>query len=221
MNLPDSIEYCVIGGGVHGLSTAWHLAMRLEQKGSGGGKDIIVLEKSAPGAGASGIACGVVRNFYFSPAMTELVQLSVDVWETDPKAFGYHPVGYIAAVPKEQVNDLICIHKKEQEIGYTAELHLGEANCQKHMGTMFRDFHCDGIEGVLHERRGGFASPAKAIAGLRQKVIDRGVRILSGVEVTGFDLGTSGVSHVETNHGRIRTQLVIIGAGPWSRSRRP
>jgi methylglutamate dehydrogenase subunit A len=216
MNLPDSVEYCVIGGGVHGLSTAWHLAMQLEQKGSGGGKDIVVLEKSVPGAGASGIACGVVRNFYFSPAMTEMVKLSVEVWETDPEAFGYHPVGYIAAVPKQQVNDLISIHKKEQEIGYTSELHLGEANCQKHMGTMFRDFHCDGIEGVLHERLGGFASPPKAIAGLRQKAINHGVRILSGVEVTGFDVGPSGVSHVETNQGRIRTGLVIIGGGPWS-----
>jgi hypothetical protein len=121
--------------------------------------------------------------------MSELVQLSVEVWESDPQTFGYHPVGYIAAVTKQQLSDLISIHKKEQEIGYTSELHLGQANCKKHMSKMFRDFHCDGIEGLLHEKRGGFALPARAIAGLRQRALDQSVPILSGVEVTGFDMG--------------------------------
>src|SRR5579862_6102879 len=132
VNLPEAIDYCIIGGGVHGLSTAWHLAMELTAKGRGSSANIIVLEKKGAGAGASGIACGVVRNFYFSPAMTELVRLSVEVWESDPEAFGYHPVGYIAAVPKQQVNDLIAIHRKEQEVGYTSDLFLGEGNCARH-----------------------------------------------------------------------------------------
>ena len=215
MNLPDSTEYCVIGGGVHGLSTAWHLAMQLEGRGRSGG-DIVVLEKGEPGAGASGIACGVVRNFYFSPAMTELVRLSVEVWESDPESFGYHRVGYIAAVPKQQVNDLIAIHQKQRDIGYVSELYLGESDCRKHMQTLFQDFHCGGIEGVLHERLGGFAAPRKAIAGLRQKAREHGVQILSGVEVLGFDIGPGGVKAVETNRGKIRTQLVVIGAGPWA-----
>jgi len=216
MNIPDAIQYCIIGGGVHGLSTAWHLASRLAATHRGSGKDIVVLEKRDAGSGASGIACGVVRNFYFSPAMSELVRLSVEVWESDPKAFGYHPVGYIAAVPKQQVNDLIAIHKKESEVGYTSELHLGEAACRKHMRGMLGDFHCEGIEGVLHEKLGGYAVPRKAIEGLRRKVEECGVSILSGIEVTGFELGPGGVSAVETSQGRIRCEAVVIGAGPWS-----
>ncbi len=216
MNLPDSIRYCVIGGGVHGLSTAWHLAMQLEARRGGSGKDIIVLEKRDAGAGASGIACGVVRNFYFSPPMSELVRLSVEVWESDPEAFGYQPVGYIAAVPKQQVNDLIAIRKKESEVGYASDLYLGEAACRSHMRGLLGDFHCEGIEGVLHEKLGGYAVPRKAVEGLARKARQHGVSILSGVEVTGFDLGPAGVSAVETNQGRIRTEMVVIGAGPWS-----
>src|SRR5262252_9276170 len=161
MNIPESVRYCIIGGGVHGLSTAWHLAMQLEHRRQGGGADIVLLEKRDAGAGASGIACGVVRNFYFAPAMTELVRLSVEVWESDPEAFGYNPVGYIAVVPKAQVADLIAIHKKEEEVGYKSRLYLGEAECTRHMHTIFSDFHCEGIEGVLHEELGGFASPPK------------------------------------------------------------
>ena len=216
MNIPESVRYCVIGGGVHGLSTAWHLAMQLEHRRQGGGADIVLLEKCDTGAGASGIACGVVRNFYYSPAMTELVRLSVEVWESDPEAFGYQPVGYIAAVPKQQVNDLIAIHRKECEVGYASRLYLGEAECAAHMRGIFSDFHCEGIEGVLHEERGGFASPPRTLAGLRQKAVDHGVRIFSGVEATGLDLLPDGAVRVETASVSLRAELVVIGAGPWS-----
>ena len=96
---PRSSSYLVIGGGVHGLSSAYHLALQLEASSKGSGEDVVVLEKRRIGAGASGIACGVVRNFYFSPAMAEVIRVSVELFETDPAGFGYHPVGYIAAVP--------------------------------------------------------------------------------------------------------------------------
>jgi glycine/D-amino acid oxidase-like deaminating enzyme len=216
MTIPDSVRYCVVGGGVHGLSTAWHLAAELEALRTGSGSDVVLLEKSDAGAGASGIACGIVRNFYFSPAMTELVSLSVEVWESDPEAFGYKPVGYIAAVPRQQLSDVEAIHRKESEIGYRSHLYVGEAECSRHMRSILADFHCEGIEGVLHEELGGFAVPRQTVAGLRQKALERGVRILSGAEVRGFEMGPAGVSAVETNAGKIRTELVIIGAGPWS-----
>ena len=66
-------KYLIIGAGVHGLSTAWHLAAKLKSK-NGGLKedDVLVIDKTAVAAGASGTACGVVRNNYFQPAMREL-----------------------------------------------------------------------------------------------------------------------------------------------------
>src|SRR5713226_1480399 len=68
-DLPQRKKYVIIGAGMHGLSTAWHLAKELKARGKGSGADIVVLDKTGPGAGASGIACGVIRNFYFQPAM--------------------------------------------------------------------------------------------------------------------------------------------------------
>src|SRR5579885_527803 len=97
MAVPAKSKYVVIGAGVHGLSTAYHLARALREKGQGSGADVVVLEKTRVGAGASGIACGVVRNFYYQPAMNEVIRISVGVWEEHPKELGYHPVGYIAA----------------------------------------------------------------------------------------------------------------------------
>ena len=65
MSLPSSTKYAVVGAGIHGLSTALHLAQRLKATGKGSGADILIVDKTAIAAGASGIACGVVRNNYY------------------------------------------------------------------------------------------------------------------------------------------------------------
>ena len=63
--LSSSTKYLIMGAGMHGLSTSYHLALELKNRGLGSGKDILLIDKSSVGAGASGIACGVVRNNYF------------------------------------------------------------------------------------------------------------------------------------------------------------
>ena len=47
--VPDSKKYVVVGAGIHGLSTAWHLAMELQARGRGSGADIVVLDKTGVG----------------------------------------------------------------------------------------------------------------------------------------------------------------------------
>ena len=93
--LPSKAKVVIIGAGIHGLSTAWHLSQKYKNE-----NDVVVLEKSNVASGASGIACGVVRNNYFQPAMRELMAHSVNVWESDPKAFKYNPVGYLQISPE-------------------------------------------------------------------------------------------------------------------------
>src|SRR6476659_4287450 len=131
--IPASSRVVVVGAGMHGLSTAYHLAVELRKRGQGSGADVIVLEKSEPGAGATGIACGVVRNNYFQPAMSELMQACVEVWESDPAAYHYNPVGYIALGPKVQEEDLTAVHERHERIGYRSELSVGEREVDEHM----------------------------------------------------------------------------------------
>ena len=109
MAMPTKVKYVIIGAGIHGLSTAWHLAARLQAQGKGGGQDILVVDKGSIGAGASGIACGVVRNNYFQPAMRELMAQCVEVWESDKEAFSYHPVGYMQISPEVMHGDVARI----------------------------------------------------------------------------------------------------------------
>ena len=108
--LPDHADYVIIGAGIHGLSTAGRLAQRLNANGRGAEGRIVVLDKSGVASGASGIACGVVRNNYFQPAMRRLMAHSVDVWESDPEGLSYHPVGYMQVSCEAMRRDVASIH---------------------------------------------------------------------------------------------------------------
>jgi glycine/D-amino acid oxidase-like deaminating enzyme len=219
MNLPSRSRYIVVGAGIHGLSTAYHLAKELRARRLGSGADIVVLDKTAPGAGASGIACGVVRNNYFQPAMSELMQACVEVWESDPEAYHYNGVGYIALGPRVQEPDLVAIHERHERIGYRSELIVGEGAVRDHMRTLFPDWRAEGVTVCLHERQGGFAFNMDSVLGLVAKCESEQVTILSGVEVTGFALAPDdSVTAVETNEGRIELgEQLVLAPGPWAK----
>ena len=217
MALPSSVRYVVIGAGSHGLSTAWHLAAQLEAKGQGGGNDILVIDKTAIAAGASGIACGVVRNNYFQPAMRELMAQCVEVWESDPEAFSYHPVGYMQISPEPMRADVAQIHEQQQAIGYDSHFVEGEAESLNYMRGLFDDWQAKGITSVLHEKKGGYANNTASIYGLAKKAEDLGVRILTGLKVTGFETGhnSDAVRAVVTERGTIECEQVVVAVGPW------
>jgi len=219
MAFPTHADYVIIGAGIHGLSTAWRLAERLIEAGESVEGRIVVLDKSGIAAGASGIACGVVRNNYFQPAMRTLMAHSVDVWESDPEAFSYNPVGYMQISCEPMHEDIAQIYKEQQAIGYESAFIEGEADCSNYMKGLFSDWRAQGITSVLHEKRGGYANNTKAIYGLAEKAEKLGVRIITGVEVTGFvsENGSGAVQKVETSKGGIGCEHVVIGAGPWVR----
>jgi len=216
---PASARYVVVGAGIHGLSTAYHLAQELRARGLGSGADVIVLDKSKPGAGASGIACGVVRNNYFQPAMSELMQACVEVWESDPAAYAYNPVGYIALGASVQEADLTATYERQERIGYDSELILGEDAVDAHMKSLFPDWRAQGVTVCLHERQGGFAFNLESVEGLHGKCRSEGVEVLAGVEVTGFaEAGDGTITAVETSDGAIAVgEQVVIAPGPWAR----
>src|SRR2546421_2990201 len=215
----QSSSYVVVGAGIHGLSTAYHLAKELRTRNLGSGRDVLVLDKSTPGAGASGIACGVVRNNYFQPAMSELMQACVEVWESDPVAYAYNPVGYMALGAAVQESDLTAVAERHERIGYRSELILGERECDEHMKALFPDWRAKGVTVCLHEHQGGFAFNLDSVKGLVAKCESEGVAILSGVEVQGLELAADdSVTALSTSAGRIEVgEQLIIAPGPWAK----
>ncbi len=218
MAFPTSSPYVIVGAGIHGLSTAYHLALELKARGKGDGRDIVILDKGGIAAGATGIACGVVRNNYFQPAMRELMAHSVEVWESDAKNYSYHPVGYMQISPESMHADVASIYEQQQAIGYESDFIEGEADSTKYMKGIFHDWQAKGITSVLHEKKGGYANNTKAMYGLATKAEAEGVRIITGVTVTGFTRSGGAVTAVETNKGNVECGQVVVGAGPWVRN---
>ncbi len=219
MTLPSRSPFVVVGAGMHGLSTAYHLAKELRTRQLGSGADVIVLDKTAPGAGATGIACGVVRNNYFQPAMSELMQACVEVWESDPAAYAYNPVGYMALGASVQESDLTAVSERHERIGYRSELIVGERAVDAHMKALFPDWRARGVTVCLHEKQGGFAFNMDSVRGLAGKCESEGVTIVSGIEVRELESGADGVvTTVGTDRGRIEVgEQVVLAPGPWAK----
>jgi glycine/D-amino acid oxidase-like deaminating enzyme len=211
----DSATYVIVGAGVHGLSTAWHLAMALEARGQGSGNDVLLLEKTAPGAGATGIACGCVRNLYMTDPLHAIVRHSVDVWNYDPVLFGFQQVGYISCGEENQIADYEKILGSQAGVGYTSDMYVGR-EARDFLTSVWPDFQHHSIEVVLHEHMSGYAGTAQTVKGLREMCERYGVRIKTGVEVTGYQVdGTGEVATVQTNVGEIGGDIVVLCVGAW------
>jgi glycine/D-amino acid oxidase-like deaminating enzyme len=200
-------SHVVIGGGVNGLSVARALAER--------GADVLVLEKGRVGSGASGIAGGIVRNYYRAEAITELVRRSVEMFEEDPEAYGFRQVGYLAAVPEVQVDDLVAIRDHHERAGYESELVLGAEACREYLTWTWPDWEAP-VAAILHERRGGWADAMQTVRRLAERARAAGAELREGVEVVGFEVDESGVEAVVTDTGRLVCETVVAAPGPWA-----
>jgi len=206
--LPHSARTLVIGAGVHGLSTAWHLARA--------GEEVVLVDKAGVGSGASGIACGVIRNNYFQPAMQELMAACVEIWESEAEKLHYHPSGYIALGPDVQEEDLTAVYERQQQIGYPSSLYAGEAEVAAHMRSLYDDWRAPGLTVCLHEQAGGYAFNRESMAGLADLARAAGAEFHLGVEVTGFEFdGSDAVTRVQTSAGAIDVEQVVVAVGPW------
>jgi glycine/D-amino acid oxidase-like deaminating enzyme len=219
MAFPANAKYIIIGAGIHGLSTAYHLALELKAKKAGSGKDIIIIDKGGIGAGASGIACGVIRNNYFQPAMRELMAHSVAVWEEDAEKYGYHPVGYMQISPETMHEDVAEIYKQQKAIGYESVFIEGEKDSLRYMKeNIFEDWQAKQITSVLHEKKGGYANQMRSLYRLADKAEAEGVRIITGVAITGLKTDRDSITAVETTKGEIQCDWVVAAPGPWAKT---
>jgi len=199
-------SHVVVGGGVNGLSVARRLAER--------GADVVVLDKGRVGGGATGSAGGIVRNFYRAEAIADLVRMSVEIFESDPEAYGFRQVGYLAAVPERQVDDLVAIREQHERVAYASELVVGAERSREYLTWTWPDWDAP-VEAILHERRGGWADAMQTVRHLAEQARGAGAEIREGVEVVGFELGEAGVEAIATSEGRMTCETVVVAPGPW------
>ncbi len=78
----------------------------------------------------------------------------------------------------------------------------GERDCRDYMLEMFDDWQAPGITAILHERRGGYANNVRSLRGLAAKAEAEGVRIVTGVRVTGIRTSGGAVTAVQPTRAR-------------------
>ena len=171
MSLPSKCEYLIIGAGIHGLSTAWHLCKKLSSKGQLKENSVVVIEKTKVANGASGVACGIVRNNYYQPAMRSLMAHSVDVWNENAEALTYKPVGYMQINSQLMQEGMSEVYQQQKEIGFDSEFIEGASDCEKYMKDMLPDWQAQGITSVLHEKKTGYGANRVAIEGFHKLAV--------------------------------------------------
>ena len=202
----------IIGGGGHGLATAYYLA---EKHGI---RDVAVLEKGYLGGGNVGRNTTIVRANYFLPGNSEFYSHSLKLWERMERDLNYN-------VMHSQRGHIILFHSDGQRDaavrrgnaivnrGDDAEI-LSRDQLKRMLPYLDYEQTRFPIYGGLIQRRAGTARHDAVAWGYARAADQRGVDLVQNCEVTGIDIVNGRVTGVQTTRGPIRAKRVgIVVAG--------
>ncbi|MPZ65518.1 MAG: FAD-dependent oxidoreductase [Pseudonocardiaceae bacterium] len=206
-----SAHVLVIGAGIVGTSTAYHLALR-------GCTDVLVVDQGPLPAtgGSSSHAPGLVFQTNASQTMTQLAASTVEQLRSDELtgevgAPCFYPVGGIeVATTGARWDDLHRKHGLATAWGVAAQL-LTPAE----VAARIPQLDVGRIHGGLHVASDGIAKPVRAVEAMARRARRLGVRFHGYTEVTGFDVVGGRVRSVRTSRGVIAVDTVLCCAGIW------
>ncbi len=208
--LPNTADVVVIGGGVMGASTAYHLAAR-------GCQNVVLLEKHEfLGAEATGKCAGGIRYQFSTEINIRLSQLSLPMLERFAAELGQDIdlrwPGYLFLL--DNAHDLAVFRANvalQNRLGIPSRI-LTPAEVAERAPLL----NLEGvIAGAWHERD-GLADPNGVVQGYAAAARRLGAQIFTGVEATGIRVEAGRVAAVETPQGAIATRAVVNAAGPWA-----
>ncbi len=210
MDFPKTADVVVIGGGVMGASTAYHLARK-------GVSRVVLVEREAFfGQGSTGRCAGGVRYQFATEVNIRLSQASLPMLERFKEETGvdagYRPIGYLFFLTREEdVERFRQAVALQHRLGVATEWLSGD-EVRRRLPFMRLD---DVLAGTFHAKD-GLADPHSVVQGYVQAARRLGVLPLTETEVTGIQVQGGRVRAVETNRGVIQTPVVVNAAGPWA-----
>ncbi len=200
----------IVGAGIVGLYTAWHLA-------EAGVTDVLVVDRGFLSGGASGRNGGGVRQQWETPATVRLARESVGAYRRFGVDFGYNvwfrQGGYLflAETPAE-LDRLRAVVRIVNAEGLPARV-LTPSEVLRHAPAL----DVTGIAGGTFLGSDGTLYPFPAVWGLFEALRARGVEVTTGTPVTGFRIEAGRVRGVVTASGTVAAEAVVNAAGGWSR----
>jgi sarcosine oxidase subunit beta len=197
-------DVVIIGGGGHGLATAYFLAREY------GIRNVAVLEKGWIGSGNAGRNTTIIRSNYMLSGNTGFYELSMKLWERMEHDLNYNTMvsqrGIINLYHSDAQRDAFARRGNVMRInGIDAEL-LDAVQIRKMLPFLNYDNARFPIQGGLLQRRAGTARHDAVVWGYARAADQRGVDIIQNCEVTGFTRVNGRITGVETTRG-------VIGAG--------
>ncbi len=209
-------DLVVIGAGIVGLSCAWRAAQA--------GASVLVVERDEPGAGASGVAAGMLAPVTEADfGEEELLALNLEsraMWpgfaaeleEVTGMPSGYADSGaLVVAADRDDAESLRRLHSFQRDRGLESEWLTPRAARDLEPGLSPR------VGGAILAPQDGHARPGAVVAALTQALGSAGGELRTGVEVDGLITSGSAVTGVRTAAGEeLLADTVLVAAGAWS-----
>jgi sarcosine oxidase subunit beta len=204
----ETAEVAIIGGGIMGASTAFHLAEK-------GCTNVVILEKDLLAQASTGLSAGGIRQQFSHPANVRLSQEAVRVFERFEELFGvdmeFRQVGYLFLAQSEDVWQEFLTN-----VGLQRKCNVPvEALSPDEIKYRWPYLNVEDLRGGTFCPEDGYADPYMAAMGFAKAARRLGVRIEEQTKVTAIQVEGGIVRGVETTGGSISAPVVVNVAGPW------
>lgn len=208
--LPSQASVVIVGGGVIGVSVAYHLS-------AAGVPGVVLVDKGALGSGSTSKAAGGVRA-QFSDRINILLGLrGIETFthfrERFDQEIDLHQVGYLFLLDSpDSVSAFEQNVALQNELGVPSRMiSVGEA---KRMSPMIET---DGLLAAAYSPEDGHCTPESVVLGYASAARRAGARLIVNCAATGIETAGSRIVAVNTEGGRVETDTVVCAAGAWSR----
>lgn len=208
--LPRRASVVIIGGGVMGVSTAYHLA-------AAGVADVVLIERDQLGSGSTCKAAGGVRAMFSDEVNIAIGARSLETFETFGERFGQeidlHQVGYLFLL--DSADDVAVFERNVQlqnEMGIPSRMiSVQEAKALSPL------IDTEGLLAAAYSPKDGHCTPESVVSGYAAAARRHGARLFTQCTAEGVEVVDGRVVAVTTNRGRIETDAVICAAGAWAK----
>ncbi|MEM7074472.1 MAG: sarcosine oxidase subunit beta family protein [Pseudomonadota bacterium] len=201
-------DIVIIGGGGHGLSTAFYLAKEF------GVTNVAVLEKGWLGSGNIGRNTTIIRSNYLLPGNEPFYELSLKLWEKLEQDTNYNSMVSQRSIVNLYHSDAqrdAFVRRANAMLLAGADAELADADAlRKELPFLDFDNARFPIKGGLFQRRAGTARHDAVAWGFARGADSRGVDVIQNCEVTGFHIENGVCSGVETSRGPIKAKKVAM-----------
>lgn len=208
--LPTQARVVIVGGGIAGCSTAYHLA-------KAGCTDVLLLEQGQLTSGTTWHAAGLIGQMRPNRTMTRMSRYGIELYATLEQetglATGWKQCG---SVNVARTPERLQVLRRQLALARSFGVECHEIS-PKEAGDLYPVMRTDDLAGAIWLPGDGKANPADLCMSLAKGARQRGVKMLEGVEVTGVLTDKGRVTGVRTTEGEVRCEVLVNCGGQWAR----